>query len=233
MSAQKKPGKNLLLLLIGGLLPHLTSAAETTNPACPLDEGRTYLVRKGETLSLIGIRCFGLPQSGYRLGRMNGIQDINQIRVGTRLKVPSDWEIVEAKRAAQLELNFWRKRFQLQPSGQLDRIQPAPPPQSEIQSNKEMAVIQSVLNRPPEAALIDTRELLKEDPTLVSARVAEIKLLIKAGKKSEAELRARSLISAHPELAEVKKIREWANLPKASHESNGKATAADTQEFAK
>jgi predicted Zn-dependent protease len=77
-------------------------------------------------------------------------------------------------------------------------------------------VIQASINPDPAPALKATRELLKSEPQLLSARITEIKLLVKAGKTAEAELRAKALISAHPELKEIPKIRAWANLPEGT-----------------
>jgi hypothetical protein len=216
------------LLTLGLTYPWLVAH---TDPGCDLKANRTYIVQRGDSLSLIALKCFGTAGKGAELGRFNRISRPNHLIVGQALEVPSGWNRIDVKTSASLELAHWRKHFQLSGEAKVPpTLQPKPTPISEVKSNQEMAVLEAQKDQSPEKGLEVTRNLLKEEPTLVSARIAEIKLLMKAGRKSEAQGRARALVSAHPELKNVPKIREWANL---KDDSSKKSSEAPAEELAK
>jgi len=213
------------LLALGILAVPLDGLANAT---CPISEEGIYIVQSGDSLSLISLRCFGSAKKGIELGTLNNLTHPKHLRVGAKLQFPAEWVIIDSKRSADLELAYWRKRFQLSGKASVpDSLQPKPIPVSEVKTNQEMAVLEAQKTQSPEKGLEVTRTLLKEEPTLVSARITEIKLLMKSGKNAEAQLRARALISAHPELKDVPKIREWANLKEATNPGPTESTNED------
>ncbi|MDG2336265.1 MAG: LysM peptidoglycan-binding domain-containing M23 family metallopeptidase [Myxococcota bacterium] len=80
----RDPRRNGLALSLG-LALILTLAVGTFSCAGPGGE-RVHTVRKGENLYRIGLR-YDVSAAG--IARLNGIRNVNAVRVGTRLRIPS------------------------------------------------------------------------------------------------------------------------------------------------
>ena len=218
LSAKQKRRRPLRVTYIIGSLLILSSASDLHAQAeapCAADNAGKYIVKKDESLSLIALRCYGDPSLWKRIANENRIEKPRHLPSGIGLTLPSDLPRLSAAESSALELAFWRAHFSLQKQT-TDDPSVTRPSVSVRATSQEFSVIQASNNPDPAPALKATRGLLQNDPELVSARIAEIKLLVKAGKTAEAELRARALISAHPELKEIPKIRAWAKLPEGT-----------------
>lgn len=71
--------------------PAATKPAPGTNPETKpaTTAGRTYEVKKGDTLGEISMRELGTSKRASEILKLNGLKDANSIRVGQKLKLPA------------------------------------------------------------------------------------------------------------------------------------------------
>ena len=195
--------------------------------SCPIQANGLYRVRRGDTLALIALRCFGDARLRRQIAQENGLKKRSRLLVGRKLKLPPRLHRISQEKAHIVELEFWRRWLDRR-AGLIVKSEGGPvysgSPSGEKESRQELKAIQA-LSSPlgahalePKKALVLAQKVRESQPDLISVRIAEIRLLFENGRSDEGKLKAGQLVTDHPELREVPKVREWAGLGEADQQ---------------